>query len=286
MRDAPAQARDAPPPANAIRDGNAQVRRSASDVIRSPVPMQGYPTIVRTGSHELDVQTVEQHRRAAAAQGVVLFVQPLPGGGFQLSAAGAPADGVGATMPSNQQRRRPLRPSAQPAARDAAAERGARGSERHAPVAFWWPPKSARPRRRRSRSSSARAKAIARRAAASARFATRRSCRTSASIVLRFPRTISGDLCKHCIDKYFFRFTGVTMLLGWWGVISFFYSCFAVPANFINWTGSFGMRAPPDDVDSLRERRARGAVGIAVGRPLRRVRAAHVRPRRAPREHG
>ena len=47
--------------------------------------MQGYPTIVRTGSHELDVQTVEQHRRAAAAQGIVLFVQPLPGGGFQLT---------------------------------------------------------------------------------------------------------------------------------------------------------------------------------------------------------
>ncbi len=64
--------------------------------------MKGYPTIVRTGSHELDVQTVEQHRRSAAAQGIVLFVQPLPGGGFQLTAS-APAGGtIGATMPSNQ----------------------------------------------------------------------------------------------------------------------------------------------------------------------------------------
>jgi LPXTG-motif cell wall-anchored protein len=84
-------------------------------------------------------------------------------------------------------------------------------------------------------------------------------------LVLRFPRTIDGNLCKHCIDKYFFRFTGVTMLLGWWGVISFFYSLIAVPTNFVSWTRSFGMRAPPEDVDSLRERRSRGSVGIAVG---------------------
>src|SRR6185436_3239908 len=65
--------------------------------------MQGYPTIVRTGRHELDVQTVEQHRRAAAAQGIVLFVQPLPGGGFQLTQAGGAPEGIGSTMPSNQQ---------------------------------------------------------------------------------------------------------------------------------------------------------------------------------------
>src|SRR5438445_7476639 len=86
--------------------------------------MQGsYPTIVRTGSHDLDVQTVEQHRRAAAAQGIVLFVQPLPGGGFQLSASAAAAEGIGSTMRSKQPnagagqpaRLSPNPPTAQPA---------------------------------------------------------------------------------------------------------------------------------------------------------------------------
>ncbi len=225
--------------------------------------MQGYPTIVRTGSHELDVQTVEQHRRAAAAQGIVLFVQPLPGGGFQLTATGAPAEGVGATMPSNQQAQTPIRPS-HPAMAPA-----------H-PNAALGDPSGTLP----SRSSglpqlapnapnveiifgAGEGYCEACRRVGPLRHAS--FMQNIGAIVLRFPRTISGNLCKHCIDKYFFRFTGVTMLLGWWGVISFFYSCFAVPANVINWVGSFGMRAPPEDVDSLRERRTRGAVGIAVG---------------------
>jgi hypothetical protein len=55
------------------------------------------------------------------------------------------------------------------------------------------------------------------------------------------------------------------MMLGWWGVISFFYSLFAIPANIVNWVSSFGMVTPQEDVDSLRERRARGSVGMAVG---------------------
>ena len=71
------------------------------------------------------------------------------------------------------------------------------------------------------------------------------------AVVLRFPRTVSGQLCKFCIDKYFFRFTAVTMTLGWWGIISFFHSLFAIPSNFINWIGSFGMVTPQDDVDEL-----------------------------------
>ncbi len=85
------------------------------------------------------------------------------------------------------------------------------------------------------------------------------------AVVLRFPRTISGQLCKFCIDKYFFRFTTVTMFLGWWGIISFFYSLVAIPANVISWAGSIGMVTPQPDVDSFREKRARASVAIGVG---------------------
>lgn len=226
--------------------------------------MQGsYPTIIRTGSHELDVQTVEQHRRAAAAQGIVLFVQPLPGGGFQLSQAAGAQEGIGSTMPSNQQAQQQLRPSQGPLV---AAQ----------PQSALADPSGTLPSR--SGGLGARASAPpqveiifgagegyceACRRVAPLRHA--RFMQNIGAVVLRFPRTIEGELCKHCIDKYFFRFTGTTMLLGWWGILSFFYSAFSVPSNIANWTRSFGMRAPPDDVDSLRERRGRGSVGIAIG---------------------
>jgi hypothetical protein len=228
--------------------------------------MQGYPTIIRTGSHELDVQTVEQHRRAAAAQGIVLFVQPLPGGGFQLTQqAAAASEGIGSTMPSNQQAQQPGQRSSQGPIIAAQASSNALAD-----------PSGTLP----SRSGGLGARASAPPQVeiifgagegyceACRRVAPLRHARFMQNIgvvILRFPRTIDGNLCKHCIDKYFFRFTGTTMLLGWFGVISFFYSAFSIPSNIVNWTRSFGMRAPPDDVDSFRERRGRGSAGIAVG---------------------
>jgi hypothetical protein len=227
----------------------------------------GYPTIIRTGSHELDVQTVEQHRRSAAAQGIVLFVQPLPGGGFQLTRADGAPEGIGSTMPSNQKPQAPGHDSGRTSQSPVIASQQANALA---------DPSGTLP----SRSGGLGARASAAPQVeiifgagegycdACRRVAPLRHTRFMQNIgvvVLRFPRTIDGNLCKHCIDKYFFRFTGVTLLLGWWGILSFFYSCFAVPANIANWTRSFGMRAPPDDVDSLRERRSRGSAGIAVG---------------------
>jgi len=228
--------------------------------------MQGYPTIVRTGRHDTDVQAVEQHRRTAAAQGLVLIVQPLPGGGFQLSAApAAGVDGVGATMPSNQAGQTPLRPSAATPLPSSASEPPLGDPSGTLPSRFASYP-YARP------SATPQVEVILRPGEGYCESCRRVGPLRQAHfmqnigvLVLRFPRTVSGQLCKHCIDKFFFRFTGVTMLLGWWGVISFFYSCVAIPANVISWAGSIGMAAPPDDVASLRERRARGSAGIAVG---------------------
>jgi modulator of FtsH protease len=48
--------------------------------------MSGWETKIQTGNPQMDQMTVEQHRQAAAAQGLQLDVQPLPGGGFNVRA--------------------------------------------------------------------------------------------------------------------------------------------------------------------------------------------------------
>lgn len=40
------------------------------------------------------------------------------------------------------------------------------------------------------------------------------------AIVMRYHREIIGNLCKDCINKYFWKFTLTTLLIGWLGSIS------------------------------------------------------------------
>jgi modulator of FtsH protease len=60
--------------------------------------MSGWETRIATGNYDLDRQTVEQHRQAAAAQGLGFDAQPLPTGGYYVRAF--PAQGYGAPQPS------------------------------------------------------------------------------------------------------------------------------------------------------------------------------------------
>ncbi len=39
-------------------------------------------------------------------------------------------------------------------------------------------------------------------------------------LVLRSSKSVKGDLCKPCINRYFWQFTLVTAVVGWWGMIS------------------------------------------------------------------
>ena len=48
---------------------------------------------------------------------------------------------------------------------------------------------------------------------------------------MRFPKTLSGLLCRECITKNFWSYTLITFFFGWWGVISFFYTLIALPTN-------------------------------------------------------
>ncbi len=56
--------------------------------------------------------------------------------------------------------------------------------------------------------------------------------------VMRFPKTLSGILCRDCIGRNFWSYTLITLFLGWWGVISFFYTLFVLPTNVITYIGS------------------------------------------------
>ena len=64
------------------------------------------------------------------------------------------------------------------------------------------------------------------------------------AIVMRFSKKIKGNLCRDCNNKYFWPFTGITLLLGWWGIISFFVTLFVLPNNIIRYLGTLGLKSP------------------------------------------
>jgi hypothetical protein len=63
-------------------------------------------------------------------------------------------------------------------------------------------------------------------------------------IVMRFPRTVKGLLCKRCIKDCFWKMTTITFFFGWWGMISFFYSLVSIPNNIANFLGASSL---PDE---------------------------------------
>jgi hypothetical protein len=64
------------------------------------------------------------------------------------------------------------------------------------------------------------------------------------ALVMRYYRSVRGNLCKGCIDAFFWNYTGKTMLLGWWGVISFIVTPFILLNNSIRYLTSLGMSRP------------------------------------------
>jgi hypothetical protein len=55
------------------------------------------------------------------------------------------------------------------------------------------------------------------------------------AVILRFSRNVEGELCQDCVNHYFWSMTGVTLLLGWWGVISLFITPFVLLGNLFNY---------------------------------------------------
>jgi hypothetical protein len=57
-------------------------------------------------------------------------------------------------------------------------------------------------------------------------------------LVVRFPKTLNGVLCRDCISNVFWRYTLTTLFLGWWGLISFFVTLVAIPTNIVTFVQS------------------------------------------------
>lgn len=64
-------------------------------------------------------------------------------------------------------------------------------------------------------------------------------------IFMRQHRSVKGNFCKPCIDYYFWNLTGKTMLVGWWGTISFIVTPFILLNNLFRFILTAGMRKPP-----------------------------------------
>jgi len=65
------------------------------------------------------------------------------------------------------------------------------------------------------------------------------------ALILRFARTMRGNLCKSCISRYFWEYTAICLVAGWWGIISFFVNIFFIINNIVYYCGSLSMAAPP-----------------------------------------
>ena len=51
------------------------------------------------------------------------------------------------------------------------------------------------------------------------------------AIIMRFERSIRGNMCKVCVHQQFWKYTAMNLFLGWWGVISFFITPFYLFTN-------------------------------------------------------
>jgi hypothetical protein len=67
------------------------------------------------------------------------------------------------------------------------------------------------------------------------------------ALFVRFSKSIEGELCKSCIHRYFWSFTGMNLVLGWWGTISLLATPFFILNNVFRYMTSLTMPAIPPD---------------------------------------
>ena len=57
-------------------------------------------------------------------------------------------------------------------------------------------------------------------------------------IVLRQTRSISGNMCKTCLSKHYWQFTGLNLLLGPWGMISLIVTPIYLVTNTVSYVSA------------------------------------------------
>jgi hypothetical protein len=88
----------------------------------------------------------------------------------------------------------------------------------------------------------------------------------------RYYKKIEGDLCKRCVNKYFLSFTGTTLVLGWWGTISFFASIIYLGNNIVRYIGTLSLPKPAADACApVLTDSATAKIGPLVNELVRRI---------------
>ena len=64
-------------------------------------------------------------------------------------------------------------------------------------------------------------------------------------LVVRLRRAAEGNMCWECINQRFWAMTGLTLALGWWGIISFFVTPFDLINNVARYLGCLRMGSSP-----------------------------------------
>lgn len=67
------------------------------------------------------------------------------------------------------------------------------------------------------------------------------------ALFVRFHKSMEGELCKSCIHRHFWSFTGVNLLLGWWGTISLLVTPFFILNNVFRYMSCLAMPSVPPD---------------------------------------
>lgn len=71
-------------------------------------------------------------------------------------------------------------------------------------------------------------------------------------LVMRFTKSVEGNLCKSCIHRNFWSMTGITMAVGWLGTISLVLApCFVINNTF-RYLFCLGMEPVPADASAPR----------------------------------
>jgi hypothetical protein len=65
------------------------------------------------------------------------------------------------------------------------------------------------------------------------------------AVFMRFHKSIKGRLCKNCVHQHFWSMTGTTLVLGWWGTISFIVTPFFLLNNIGRYALCLGMPPVP-----------------------------------------
>jgi hypothetical protein len=70
-------------------------------------------------------------------------------------------------------------------------------------------------------------------------------------LIMRRYQSVKGNLCRPCIDSYFWRFTLVNSVLGWWGMISLFATPLFIANNLFQFIKSRGLGTAAPGLASL-----------------------------------